>query len=180
LLKNIDINGSDELQIAAEQFMQEKQQQMQQQQQMQEQAMQNNPQMISAQANMLKAQAAAQQAQTEAQQAPVDTQLKASELTINQQKVDNDRLSILANIEDSKRVALVEMDKHETEKSRAAADLAMTAANNAHSQYVELEDMHHRHTHAKDELSHKVLDTVLKHKAHEASESAKTEQSENK
>lgn len=163
LLKNIDINGSDELQIAAEQFMQEKQQQMQQQMQAQQQAMQNNPQMLKAQTEMAKVQQQAQQSQ-------VDSQLKASELTINQQKIDNERLQILVDMEDSKRTALVALDKHQTEKSRAAADVAMQAASEAHSQYVELEDMHHKHTHAKDELGHKVLDTVLKHKAHEANE----------
>jgi hypothetical protein len=159
LLDNLDIKGIDQLKERAEGFMQkmkmqEQMQQQMQQQQMQQaqQAQQNNPLMMRAQNERMKIAQSAQQMQ-------VQSQLKAAEIAVDQQNAENDRLKTLAEMQDSKRSALVEMDKHQTEKTKAAVDMAIKAADMSHRHAADV----HRIGHERLELHRRIYDQEFKH-----------------
>jgi hypothetical protein len=168
LLDNLEIKGIDQLKQKVGMFLQQMQQQQQQMQQMQQQAMQNNPQMMRAQMEKAKIMMNAQQNQ-------VDNQLKASDLALQEQKLENERLKMLAEIQNGERESLVQMDKHQTEKARMAVDMAM-----------DVTDMHHRHDHERRgrdhehmEVQRKIADTILTHRKREENEIPKEELEEN-
>ncbi len=167
LLSNLDIRGIDGLREKVGQYQQMIQQQQQQQQQMQQQAMQNNPQMLRAKNEQVKMQLDAQQNQTE-------NQLKAAGLSLQEQEIENERLRTLSQIESNQRDALVQMDKHQTERARAAADMAMQALDLKHRHTKEV----HQLSHDRSELHRKIADTILKHRKHEATESPMEEMKE--
>jgi hypothetical protein len=141
IIDNMDMRNIETLKDLSKQFEQEMAQQQQMAAQMQQQAMQTNPQLINAKTQQ-------QKVMIDAQQNQIENQLKASELSLTQQQADNDRLKILAEMQENERNNLVEMDKHETEKSRAAVDMAMKVA-----------DLSHRHTKEHHEL-------IIKHDEH--------------
>lgn len=141
IIDNMDMRSIDTLKDLAKQFEQEMAKQQQQAAQMQQQAMQNNPQLMNAKTQQ-------QKLMIDAQQNQVENQLKASELAVTQQQADNDRIKILAEMQQNERDNLVEMDKHETEKVRAAVDMAIKSA-----------DMSHKHT-------REHLETILMHDEH--------------
>jgi hypothetical protein len=149
IIENMDMRSIDTLKDLAKQFEQELAQQQQQAAQMQQQAMQTNPQLI-------KAKTQQQKLMLDAQQNQVENQLKASELAVMQQKNDNERLRTLSEMQQNERDNLVEMDKHETEKTRAAVDMAISAA-----------DMSHKHAKEHHELILKHDEHRMKGEAHE-------------
>jgi hypothetical protein len=167
LLDNLEIKGIDQLKAKVQGFMQQMQQQQQQAMQMQQQQMMNNPQMMRAQNEKLKM-------VLDAKQNQVENQIKASNLQLTEEQIENERIKMLAEMEANARDRAVQLDKHQTEKDRMAVDLAMQAA-----------DMQHRHLKERHELGQdhmetqrKIADTILTHKAHERSESTKKESME--
>lgn len=168
LLSNLEIKGIEQLRDKVAMFMQQQQQMQQQQAQMQQQAMQSNPQMMRAQNEKAKITITAHQDQ-------IDNQLKASELALQQQKLENERLNLLAQMKNNEREALVRMDKHQTEKSRMAVDMAMKVAQMKHEQEREHIGLHHDRM----ETERKIADTILTHRRHERAETNKQEMDEN-
>jgi hypothetical protein len=149
IIENMDMRNIDELKDLAKQFEQEMAKQQQQAAQMQQQAMQTNPQLINAKTQQ-------QKLMLDAQQNQVENQLKASELAVAQQKNDNERLRTLSEMQQNERDNLVKMDEHETEKTRAAVDMAISAA-----------DMSHKHAKEHHELILKHDEHRMKGEAHE-------------
>lgn len=160
LLDNMEIRGIDQLKDMANKFMQKLQQQAALQAKMAQQNMQNNPVVMKTQTEMAKI----KQQQEEMQ---INASLKAAELANEQQANENDRLKILAEIDDSHRDQLVQMDKHQTEKTRAAVDMAIAVT-----------DMRHRHSTERERLHHDRTRTLLDHIRHEEREAPSEEAAE--
>jgi len=156
LLDNLDIKGIDQLKVMADDFMKQMKAQQAQAQKMQmmqmQQAQQNNPLMLRVQNEKAKI-------ALDAQQMQVDAQLKASQMAVDQQANETARIKVLAEIQDSQRAQMVQMDKHETEKSRMAVDMALKVADMKHNHIMD----HHNLSHDRLELHRKVADTVLTH-----------------
>jgi hypothetical protein len=162
LFQNMEFNGLDKVKEDFPKFIAERKKQQQQAMQMQQQAMQNNPQMMRAKNEQIKL-------QLDTKQNQIENQLKASGLQLQAGEIENERLRTLAQVEESERNALVQMDKHQTEKTRAAAQLAMDVAKMHHGHQIERVGVKHDHM----ELQRKIADTILTHKHHEKTESKK-------
>ncbi len=168
LLDNLDIKGVDQLKVMADDFMKQMKAQQAQAQKMQmmqmQQAQQNNPFMLRAQNERAKI-------ALDAQQMQVDAQLKASQMAIEQQENETNRMKVLSDIQDSQREQIVQMDKHQTEKSRMAVDMALKVADMQHNHTMD----HHNLLHDRLELHRKVADTVLTHQNNKDSGSSTEE-----
>ena len=136
ILDNFEVRGADQLKEMADQYMQELAQQAQQQQKMQEYQIQNNPAMIHAQNERIKM-------QQDAQQQQVENSIEAAKVGIDKQQADTDFLKVLADMRNAKSQMLVQADKAEAEKVRAAVDLA-----------IKRTDMHNSHELERDKLEH--------------------------
>ena len=106
---------------------------------MAQQQQQSNPLMLRAQNDRMKISQQAQEMQ-------IDAKIKSAEIAVNQQEADNERLRLLAEIDDSKRDQLVALDRHQTEKTRAAVDLAIKAADMSHRHNKDIYEINHRQT----------------------------------
>jgi hypothetical protein len=95
LVKNLTIYGSDELQEAVPQWLQQQQQQQQQAMQMAQQQAQNDPRMIKAQADM-------QKVQIQGQSDQLKTQLEAMRLQFEQQQQEFDNQIAIAKMANEK------------------------------------------------------------------------------
>jgi hypothetical protein len=168
IIKNLEIYGADQLEPLADQFMKQQQQQQQMAMQQQQQQMQQNPMMIKAQAAMAKVQQQQQQDQ-------INAQLKAAEIAQMQQSNDNERNRLVLDAYQANQENMIQLDKHETEKAKAAVDLAVNAADMVHRHNTEISGMAHDQMMDHAELSHKVAQTVLQHQQHEVSETPKEE-----
>jgi hypothetical protein len=124
LLDNLEIRGIDQLKVLSTQFMQ----QLKQQKQLQMQQMQNNPQVQRVQLEKQKL------AQT-AQQDQVENQLKSTELAATYEQIQNDRIKLFLQSQQSNLDNAVKIDQHQTEKYKAAIDAAL-----------QVTDQQHRHT----------------------------------
>ena len=139
IIKLLDIPNKDEIIKYAEGFVQQqmKAQQAQQQQQMQ------NPLLMKAQNEQM-------DIQREAQKNQVDAMLKAKDMDLKQQAIDNERMQI---VEDSKLChldMLTRISRDETEKARSNDELAM-----------KMHDVHNRHAHNMGRLAHDVTKTMI-------------------
>lgn len=152
LLDNFEIRGVDQLKELADQFTQQIAQQ--------QQAAQNQPNPM-----MIKLQNEQANIQREATKDQMTGALKQAELSLKNKAIQNDTLALIMDAQKSQNDNAVEMDKHNTEKLRAGADMAMSVA-----------DMHHRHSKDTHELAHKIN---MDHLTHEASESNIREKQEN-
>jgi hypothetical protein len=150
VVDNLEIRGSDELKLLAKQFMAQKQQQQKQAQQMAQQQAQNNPIMIKAQNERMKI-------MQDGQQNQMANQLKVAELSLQQTAEETDRMKVLADMQANERDGIIELDKHQTEKTRAAVDLAIHAA-----------DVNHAQIHKTVQLAHNMNMDHLRHEAMES------------
>lgn len=168
VLKLLDLPGAEQLQLQAEQFVAvQKQMQQQQMQAAQQQSQQPNPMLIKLQnerANI----------QRESQKDQVMSQVEFANIALKQQQIENDKMKLNLDAIQSHNEQLVQLDKHQSEKTRAFADMAMKAADMSHNHAHDVHKMHH----SKLELANKIADTVMKHNnqersdlRHEASES---------
>jgi hypothetical protein len=168
LLDNLDIKGIDQLKVLADNFM--KKMQMQQQMQMKmamQQQQQPNPLVMRNQVEMAKV----HQREIDSQR---DAQVKTAEIAVNQQESETERLRLLAEIDETRRDQLVQMDKHQTEKARMAVDMAMQATEMGHKHSLD----RHKLGHDAIELHRKVADTIMTHQAHENQETSNQELNE--
>jgi len=120
LLDNLEIRGVDQLKVMSQQFLQK-------QAQMAQQAQQMNPQLMRAQTEQ-------QKVQIQAHQAGIDANLKAAEIAVSKEQMDNERLKLMLETQAGEEERAVKIEQQQTEKVRAAVDMAISAA-----------DMHHRH-----------------------------------
>lgn len=123
LLDNIDIRGIDQLKDMTGQFVQ----QMQAQQQ---QAQQNNPMMMRAQLEQQKLMQQGQQAQTEAQ-------LKSQQIDIDRENLMNDRMKIIADMQQAKADNAVQIQKTDTERMSKTIDLMLKHTDQQHRHATE-------------------------------------------
>lgn len=139
LVKNLTIYGSDELQEAVPQWLQQQQQQQQQMMQMQQQASQNDPSMIKAQADMAKVQSQNEidkmKMQLEAMKMQMDQQQKEIENQIAIAKAANEKILNDAKLFESEAKvnqmqidSAVRLEESQTSLERHALDAAAKLA----------------------------------------------------
>jgi hypothetical protein len=167
-VKNLKVTNSDELIEMADEYMQDMQKQQQMQQQMAQQGQMNNPMMIKAQNEQADIQREAKKDQTQAQ-------LQAVELKLKQQQLELQKVELAIKAKDSGNNMAIQLDKHNAEKTRAIADLAMQAQDMHHKHIME----ENKHVLASHGHNHNVAKTVLEHAKHEASETSQEESEEN-
>ena len=138
LLDNLEIRGIDQLKVMSQQFIQK-------QQQMAQQAQQNNPEII-------KAQAEQQKIQIQAHQAGIDANLKAAEIAVEKDKVDNERIKYILENNAAAEERAVRIEQQQTEKTRAAVDLAISVTDMKHSHAMDV----NRFNNETGELAHKI------------------------
>lgn len=114
LVKNLTVYGSDELQSAVPEFLEERKQQQAQQQQMQAQLMQNNPQMIRAQAELQKSQVSAQESQAKIQQMQFDNQIQIAKTAIEKEIADAKILEAESKITQQQIDSAVRLEEAQT------------------------------------------------------------------
>lgn len=118
LIDNVHFRGSDLAKELFDKFLQKRQEQ-------QQQAVQNNP-------DMMKIKLMQQKMQMDAQAEQAHNQLKAQELQVDKQKTQAEIFKIMAELEESKRSAVVQMEKSHTEKVARAVDLAIKTQGHHH------------------------------------------------
>jgi hypothetical protein len=132
LIDNFEIRGADVLKELAKEYQQELEQQRQEQQKMAQDAQNNDPRLIKVKTEQAKLIHTVQQDE-------INTEIKREELKLAKEK------SVIE--------ASVAIARADAEKTRAAADMGIKAA-----------DMHHRHVKEHRELNHSV---EMDHKKHE-------------
>lgn len=123
LIDNMEFRGVDVLKQKAQMWMQE-------QAQMKQQAMQqqmNQPNPIEVQQNIEMA-----KVQQKREDSAINAKLKSAEISVNQEKVDNDRLKLMVAMGESKDKIQIEHMKAQAEESRSAVDMAIKAADLKH------------------------------------------------
>lgn len=118
LIDNLDIKGSDQLKVMADEFTKEMAQQRQMAQQAAASGQQQNPEMLS-----LSLKAKDQNFREE--KLAVDSQLDTQRLQLENQKMLNERLKILAEANESVRDHMIRLIEAQTERQAKAADVAM-------------------------------------------------------
>lgn len=118
LVDNLDIKGNEQLKEAAEQFMQK-------QQQMAAQNAQNNPAVI-------QQQLAQQNLQLREKKMQSDNQFRAKELTLEEEKIQDQRFRDALDAHTQLRKDTVQLAKSQTERDVKAADLTMSLADQQH------------------------------------------------
>lgn len=151
LVKNLTVYGSDELQEAVPQWIQQQEQQKQQQMQMQQQMMQSDPRMIKAQADVQKVKIEAQEVQMEQEQNMFERQMKIAELALEQEKVQNEAILVQHEVEQEEVNAAVQREKAQAEIISHSLDAAAKIANIHHKQKMDEHesvrksvDLHHK------------------------------------
>jgi hypothetical protein len=144
IVENLDeIKGGDRLKILANEFMEEKKQSMNQPQKPDPMTMKL---MLEEQSLKLKE----QQNQTEAA-------LKASQIRVDTFGKETDRMKLALDAKQSQQDNIVRLDKHQAEKARTMADLAIKSANLMHSHRKDAIELHHKHN-KREEHENKELD----------------------
>ncbi|NTU69251.1 hypothetical protein HGB13_00260 [bacterium] len=139
LIENLDeIKGGDRLKVLANQFMQEKEQAAQQQKQIDPVSIQL---MLEQEALKLKQ----QQNQTEAA-------LKASQIKVDSYGKETDRMKLAIQAQQSHQENLVKLDRHQAEKARTMADLAIKSADLMHKHRKEAIELHHKTNPEKEDI----------------------------
>lgn len=131
IIDNLDeIKGGDRLKVLAKQFMDEKLKASQQPQAPDPVSIQL---MLEQEALKLKQ----QQNQTEAA-------LKASQIKVDSYGKETDRMKLAIQAEQSKQENIVKLDRHQAEKARTMADLAIKSADLMHKHRKETIELHHK------------------------------------
>lgn len=176
LLKNIEMEGADQVRDAFGQFIQWKdqqmQQQMQQQQQQQAEMMKNDPRMLIAQANMIKAQSSAAKDMHEIKHQEVKDRQTAADLAIQETKAQNERLDTLAGLIETKESAAVREMQQETERMSKAVDFTIAASRHAHEVHSDIR----KHKREESVVSHNMLMDHLKYHQSEKNNATKERQ----
>jgi len=159
LVKNLTVYGSDELQEAIPQWMEQQQQQQQQAMQMQQQAMQNDPRMIRAQADV-------QKAQMEAQKDQMQMQIDVKQMELDQQQAEFDNQIQIAKLATEDKLADAKVLESEAKITQAQVDSAMKMeesnislqrhALDAAAKLAEVESRKHHDNLATHQLAHEI------------------------
>ena len=136
IVKNLHIKGAEELAVLVEQYEQELAQQMKIQMQMQQQQMQNDPLRLQVENNKMKLQLDAKKQQDSAT-------IEAGKLALGQEELEIKRMALIAEIEELKNKSILEIDKHITQKTRAAVDLAIKELQYDHQREKDINAAHH-------------------------------------
>lgn len=124
-IDNMECLQQQELKESAKDFMQKQEMQQQQAQslaaQQAQQGMLNNPQMINAETQRMRLDHDIQSDQTKAM-------IDAAKVDVNKEKVDVDRMQVLAQMRSAETHNAVELAKADAERTRSAVDLAMATA----------------------------------------------------
>lgn len=149
IFDNLDIRGVDALKIQAQQWMEEQEQQQKQAQAIQQQQMQM--QMAMAQKQMsqpnpddMKNQIAMAKLQSDTQQNQIDNHLRAMDMGLQAQELQDKRFETLSAAQQSHEENLVELAKTQTERLRTGIDLAIQHSDSQHSQKMDHFDMAHK------------------------------------
>jgi len=148
LIKNLTVYGSDELQEAIPEWLQQQKQQQQQAMQMQQQAMQNDPQMIKAQAEMMKV-------QSQAKQDEIDTQIQIAKMATEKELADAKIMEAEAKISQAQIDSAVRLEESQTSLEVHSLETAAKLAeirSREHDQQIKT----HSATLAERELEHKM------------------------
>jgi hypothetical protein len=143
IIKNLEFNGADDVKNTIEPYFDDLQKQQAMQMQSQNQAMQNSP-------DMLKAKAAIAKVQGETANRQQENKLRAAEIAVQNQDVQNDRIRIMA---DSKATAVqqnLQLQHDQIEKENHAVDTML-----------ETVDMNHRHNLENKKLASEHVNNVL-------------------
>lgn len=144
LIKNMEVEGQDQLEQAAEEWMQ--QQAVQQAQA----AKQPNPLQAQMQLKQQELQLKQQGLQQKAQQDQADNQFRASEISNESQDLMNDRMEIQLKAQQAGVESAVQLKRADAENFAHATDLALRTA-----------DQQHRHGHDVVKFAHEVTKTML-------------------
>jgi len=146
IVENLDeIKGGDRLKVLANEFIQEKKE------------MSNQPQkpdpltmklMLEEQSLKLKQ----QQNQTEAA-------LKASQIKVDSFGKETDRMKLALDAKQSQQDNMVKLDRHQAEKARTMADLAIKSADLMHKHKKEAIELHHKTNNKRVKYEDKELDS---------------------
>ena len=165
LVKNMTIYGSDELQEAVPQYLQEQQQQQQQAQQMQQQAMQNDPRMLQAQAKMQQVQNEAQKMQQEGKQQEMENQFEIARLANEAKVADSKVMEAEAKVTQGQIDSAVRLEEANTSLETHALDSAAKMA--------EVRSREHAQ-HMNEHASHRE-NVKLAHEIHQANKKPEAE-----
>jgi Phage P22-like portal protein len=152
LLSNLVIYGADRLQDAAKEWLQMEEQKQQQAMQAQQQAMQQDPRFIKAQADVQKVQIEGQQLQLKAEQQEFDHQVKIAELSMEQEKVQNEAILVQHEAAQEEVNAAVQREKAQAEIVSHSLDAAAKLASIEHQQKMSEHDSIRKSV----ELHHKI------------------------
>jgi len=153
IVDNIDCRGADLMKQRAEPFMKNMKEQ---QAQAAQAAQQNNPM-------MMKQQQLQQELQLKNQQMQSDAQIENRKQDIAQQQTDNERMDILLKAQQAHEDRLVQLEKSNTERMRAATELALSHVDGEHQRALNAiqesrahADQLHQHTKDALEFAHTV------------------------
>lgn len=138
LLDNMEFRGVDIVKAKADAFMQKVQEAQQKAQN------QPNPEQMQAQMMQQQMQLEQQKLQQKAQENQVDAALKAKQIVVDKQKVDNERLEILQKSGESQAHLVVGIAKAAAEEKRAQVDMEMAQSAQAHRHAKDVIDLHHK------------------------------------
>jgi hypothetical protein len=130
-VSNLECKDSDQLKVMADEYMNELMQQKQQ--------AQNQPNPM-----QMKMQLEQQELQLRAQKMQQEASLGAAKVGVAQQDSENDRIKIIMQAHQDHQENLIEAGKQQTEKVRAAADLAIQEAQHHHNVEKDHADHHHK------------------------------------
>lgn len=165
LVKNMTIYGSDELQEAVPQYLQEQQQQQAQAQQMQQQAMMQDPRMLQAQAKMQQVQNEAQKMQQEGKQQEMENQFEIARLANEAKVADSKVMEAEAKVTQGQIDSAVRLEEANTSLETHALDSAAKMA--------EIHSREHDKT-MKEHASHRE-NVKLAHEIHQANKKPEAE-----
>lgn len=123
IVKNIDVEGMDDLVEEAADYQKQVEQQQQQAQQQAQQ--QGNPEMMIAQLKQQELQLKAKNQQLEQQRIQLEQQYKSAEYQLEQEKLANERMRMMFDSADSVADNHVQLTKAQTERQVKAAELLM-------------------------------------------------------
>lgn len=157
LLDNMEFRGSDTLKAKVPQFEQmlAQQQKMQMQaQQAQSQGQQNNPMMqLKAQELQMKDKHFNQELAMKDRHFGEELQMDAARVSLDQDKVENDKLDMTLKAEGVHNRNVVQAEKVDAEKNRTSADILSTV----HDRALKEVDQSHRHAKEATELVHNIV-----------------------
>ncbi len=158
LLDNMEFRGVDILKEKAKAWMQMQKQKQAMQAKMAQEAAANDPRAILAKAKMVDAQSTMAKTQHQIEHSLIEDKQVAADQAIQEQKYENERLAILADIDDSQRSALVKEEQMQTESMVQAVKASVEISK--HRESVHSDKAHHHRENIG--MMHKMLTDHLK------------------